>query len=73
MNEWTLLTYVLAGGLGAIVFLKLVCDEIVIKNRILIMRVEALEEEQGKARTQPEASAQTDEAGAGVETAKPAA
>jgi hypothetical protein len=50
MNQWTILTYLLAAGAAVLVFLKLVCDEIVVKNRVLKLRVEMAEEAREKAR-----------------------
>ena len=72
MSEWTLIIYVLAGGLGTVVFLKIVCDEIVVKNRVLKMRVEIAAEARAKARAQKEAVEVAMQEESKVEVATPA-
>jgi hypothetical protein len=73
MTNWTPIIYLLAGGFGILTFLKLVCDEIVVKNRVLRMRVEIMEEAAAKARAQNEAEQQemADDEPADSEVASP--
>lgn len=70
MNEWGILTFVAVGGAGTLAFLKIVCDEIVVKYRALELRVE-VEEERAEARAREKAAQAEDEAadGTGVQAA----
>lgn len=46
MIDFGMATCLAAGGIGALVFLKIVCDEVIVKHRLLEMRLEAQAEAQ---------------------------